>query len=90
MKEIDFGLLQKYGWRGNFEMSKELFNRMKINANLIEVMQNTKYMVIPTECITKFILQESKVGRQLFKIEVKPNIKGDMFFFCDTLSKEEE
>ena len=90
MKEIDFELLRKYGWRGNFEMSKELFNRMKINANLIKVIQKTKYMVIPTECITKFVLQESGVGRQLFKIEVKPNIKGDMFFFCDTSPKDKE
>lgn len=88
MKEIDFGLLQKYGWRGNFEMSKELFNRMKINADLIEAMQKTKYMVIPTECITKFVLQVSGINRQLFEIEVKPNAKGDMFFFCDALSKE--
>lgn len=90
MSGIDFGLLKKYGWRGNFEMSKELFNRMKINAGLIEAMQNTKYMVIPTECIKKFVLQESEIGRQLFEIEVKPNIKGDMFFFCDTSPKEEE
>lgn len=90
MKEIDFKLLQKYGWRGTLEMSRELYNRMEINAGLIEAIQKTKYMVIPTECITKFVLQESEVGRQLFEIEVKPNIKGDMFFFCDTLPKEEE
>ena len=90
MKEIDFGLLQKYGWYGNYEMNKSLYNTMKINADLIEAMQDTKYMVIPTECIEKFILQESGIGRQLFEIEVRPNIKGDMIFFCDTLPKEEE
>lgn len=90
MKEIDFGLLQKYGWSGNFEMSKELFNRMKINANLIEVLQNTKYLVIPTECIEKFVLQESGTKGQLFEVGLKPNAKGNMMFFCDTLPKEEE
>lgn len=90
MSEIDFGLLQKYGWHGNYEMNRSLRNCMKINADLIEAMQNTKYMVIPTECITKFILQESGIGRQLFEIEVSPNIKGDMIFFCDTLPKEQE
>lgn len=90
MKEIDFELLKKYGWHGNFEMSKSLYNTMENNAYLIEAMQNTKYMVIPTECIKKFVLQESEIGRQLFEIEVKPNIKGDMFFFCDTSPKEKE
>ena len=90
MEEIDFKLLQKYGWHGSYEINRRLYNRMKINADLIKAMQDTKYMVIPTECIEKFVLQESGIKGQLFEVGLKSNTKGDMIFFCDTSPKEEE
>lgn len=87
LTQKELNLLKEYGWTGNYEPSDELFNILYINAELIKALKNTKYMVVPTECITKFILKESGIKRQLIELEVKPNSNNDMLLFCDNLNE---
>ena len=83
LTQTELNLLKEYGWTGNYEPSDKLFNILYINAELIKALKNTKYMVVSTESITKFVLKEAGIKRQLIELEVKPDSTDNMLLFCN-------